>query len=215
MRGVRFAYVPDEPILRGLDLTVEPGENVFLLGASGSGKSTLLRCIAGLETGYEGTIECDGRRLDPLPPHRRGVGMLFQEPPLFPHLKVWQNVAFGLKYRQLPRRDQRAEAERWLALVDLGHKADAHVDELSGGERQRVALARTLAAEPRVVLLDEPLSSLDTELRLSLGRRIKALLADQGVAALWVTHDRDEAVRLGDRVFEMVEGRVRPAQTSA
>lgn len=210
VEDLHFAYVPDEPVLCGVDMTVGAGESVFLLGASGSGKSTLLRCIAGLETTYRGTVTCDGTRLDLLPPHRRGIGMLFQEPPLFPHLDVWQNVAFGLKYREIPRRDRRSEAERWLALVELGHKAEAHVDQLSGGERQRVTLARTLAAQPRVVLLDEPLSSLDTELRLALGERIKALLAKQGVAALWVTHDRQEAERLGDRVFVMDEGKVRP-----
>lgn len=207
VRGLHFAYARDEPVLQGVDLEVPRGESGFLLGPSGSGKSTLLRCVAGLESGYTGEVRFAGERLDGRAPHERGVGMLFQEPALFPHLKVWQNVAFGLKYRQIPRRDRRAEAIRYLELVELPHKAEVRVDQLSGGQRQRVDLARTLAAKPRVVLLDEPLGALDTELRHSLGPRIRSLLAEEQVSALWVTHDRAEAERLGDRVWRLSKGR--------
>ncbi len=207
MDGLKFEYPGWPATLTGVELTVEAGTSGFLLGESGGGKTTVLRCIAGLETSYAGSIRWNEQALDGLAPHQRGVGMLFQEPALFPHLNVWHNVAFGLRYRGIPRIEQRAEAQAWLELVDLGHKADARVDELSGGQRQRVALARTLAAKPRVVLLDEPLSALDRTLRDTLGPRVKALLAKQGVAALWVTHDEAEAARLGDRTWRLEGGK--------
>ena len=149
--------------------------------------------------------------LDGLPPHRRKVGLLFQEPALFPHLRAWENVAFAFPYLGLPRARWRAEALGWLRMVGLEDRAEAHVDELSGGQRQRVALVRTLAARPRVVLLDEPFSALDRPLRDELGPKVKALLAEQGVAALWVTHDRGEAWALGDLVWELRDGRVEEA----
>jgi ABC-type Fe3+/spermidine/putrescine transport system ATPase subunit len=207
VRGLSYTYPGWEPTLRGLSLEVAGGTSAFLLGPSGSGKSTLLRCIAGLEQGYIGQIVLDGAPLDGLPPHRRHVGLMAQEPALFPHLDVLHNVAFGLRYQGVPRRGQRDEAMRWLALVGLDARADAAVDELSGGQRSRVALARTLAARPKAVLLDEPLASLDAELRADLGRRVKDLLAAQGIPALWVTHDRAEAARLADQAWRLEAGR--------
>ncbi|MEK6976487.1 MAG: ABC transporter ATP-binding protein [Candidatus Thermoplasmatota archaeon] len=215
VRDLAFTYPGWPPTLRGVNLDVPAGTSAFLLGPSGSGKSTLLRCIAGLESGCTGTVLSDGLALDALPPHRRGVGLMAQEPALFPHLDVAGNVAFGLRYRAdargawLGRRKrERAEAQAWLDLVGLGDRASSQVDELSGGQRQRVALARTLAAKPRAVLLDEPLAALDRDLRDDLGLRLKQLLARQGVAALWVTHDEDEARRLGDAAWRLVDGRV-------
>lgn len=187
-----------------------PGESAFLLGPSGAGKSTLLRCIAGLEAPDSGSVLWDGLPLDGLPPHRRGIGMLFQEPALFPHLPVWRNVAFGMRYHGVARAQERLRALAWLDVVGLAAKADAVVDELSGGQRQRVALARTLAAKPRAVLLDEPLAALDRALRDELGPRVRELLRAERVAALWVTHDEDEARRWGDRVWRLHEGRLLP-----
>lgn len=213
VRGLRFTFPGWPPTLTGVDLRVEPGECDFLLGPSGGGKTTVLRCIAGLEPGYGGSVRYAGAPLDALPPHARGVGMLFQEPALFPHLDVGRNVAFGLRYRGIAKRDERAEALRWLDLVGLAGRAEAAVDELSGGQRQRVALARTLAAKPRVVLLDEPLSSLDRPLRDGLGPRVREILREQRVAALWVTHDEDEAWRLGDQVWRLVDGKAVSAGT--
>lgn len=207
VRGLRFTYPGWPETLAGVDLHVEPGACAFLLGPSGAGKSTVLRCIAGLERAYSGSVLLAGAPLDPLPPHARGVGMLFQEPALFPHLSVWRNVAFGLRYRRIPRAEERATATPWLRVVGLEEKADARVDELSGGQRQRVALARTLAARPRAVLLDEPLSGLDRPLREELGRRIRDILREQGVPALWVTHDEEEAHRLGDTVWRLSFGK--------
>jgi ABC-type Fe3+/spermidine/putrescine transport system ATPase subunit len=211
--GLSYTFPGWPPTLRGLSLDVPAGTSAFLMGPSGSGKSTLLRCIAGLEQGYTGQVLLDGQRLDGLPPHRRRIGLMAQEPALFPHLDVLRNVAFGLRYRGVPRRAQAAEALRWLEMVGLESRADAAVDELSGGQRSRVALARTLAAGPRAVLLDEPLASLDAELRADLGRRVKDLLAAQGIPALWVTHDRAEAARLADRAWALTEGRAVPGAT--
>lgn len=207
VKSLSFTYPGWPATLRSASLEVPAGQSGFLLGPSGSGKSTLLRCIAGLERAYEGTILVEGQPLDALPPHQRRVGMLFQEPGLFPHLSVWQNVAFGLRYRGVPRAAERREAIEWLRQVGLEEKTEARPEELSGGQRQRIALVRTLAARPRTVLLDEPFSALDRDLRDELGPWVKGLLAAQGVAALWVTHDRDEARRWGDRAWELVEGR--------
>ncbi|HET6399645.1 MAG TPA: ABC transporter ATP-binding protein [Candidatus Thermoplasmatota archaeon] len=206
VQGVHASFPGWPPTLRGASLRLGRGESGFLLGPSGSGKSTLLRCIAGLHRPDAGSIRWDGEDLVPLPPHRRGVGMLFQDAALFPHLRAWQNVAFGLKYRGVPRREWRTEAEHWLAVCAFPGRGDARPHELSGGERQRVALARTLAARPRVVLLDEPLSALDRDLRDELGGRLRGILREQQVAALWVTHDRDEAFRLGDKVWALRDG---------
>jgi ABC-type Fe3+/spermidine/putrescine transport system ATPase subunit len=203
--GLHYTYPGWPPTLRGVHLEVPDGASGFLLGPSGSGKSTLLRCIAGLERTYQGTVEVAGAVIDGLPAHRRNVGLMFQEPALFPHLDALGNVAFGV--RAANRRARRTEALHWLDLVGLADRADAAVDELSGGQRQRIALARTLAAKPRAVLLDEPLAALDADLRRELGDRVKRLLAEQGVPALWVTHDEDEARRLGDVVWRLVGGR--------
>lgn len=210
VRDLHFTYPGWPPTLAGTSLEVPAGQSGFLLGPSGSGKSTVLRCIAGLARPQSGSIEVGGDRVDGLPPQRRRIGMIFQEPTLFPHLNAWRNVAFGLRYRGVARSDERAEAGRWLEVVGLADRATSRVDELSGGQRQRVELARTLAAQPRVVLLDEPFSGLDRDLRDTLGPRIKEILASQGVAALWVTHDRNEAERLADRTWTLQAGRCVP-----
>jgi thiamine transport system ATP-binding protein len=206
VRDLHFTYPGWPPTLRGASLEVQAGKSGFLLGPSGSGKTTLLRCVAGLEQPQAGAILDDGRDLVGVPVHKRGVGLLFQDGALFPHLDVAQNVAFGLRYR-MPRNKHREEAMHWLRLVGLTEKADADVAQLSGGQRQRVALARTLAAKPRIVLLDEPFGNLDRSLRDELGPKVRDLLRAQGVAALWVTHDREEAVRLGDKVWDLVSGK--------
>lgn len=208
VRDLWFTFPGWPPTLRGIDLTVHIGQSVFLLGPSGCGKTTLLRCIAGLAEPGKGRISWDEENIGRVPAHRRGVGLLPQDPALFPHLNVWRNVAFSLRYRGIPRHDEREEACRFLDLVGFPDKPDAEVNELSGGQKQRVALARTLAAKPRAVLLDEPFASLDEELRDELGPRVKRLLHEQGVAALWVTHDTGEARRLGDDVWTMNDGRL-------
>lgn len=209
-KDIHFRY-DHQPLLAGANINVDAGESGFILGPSGAGKSTLLRIIAGLESPTQGSIHLGGEPITHMPAHKRRVGMLFQEPTLFPHLTVGQNVAFGLTYRGIPRSQRAQESRTWLDMVDLAHRADAKVDELSGGQRQRVALARTLAAKPKAVLLDEPFSALDRTLRDALGLRVKTLLHEQGVAALWVTHDEPEAFTLGDRVWRMADGTCVPA----
>ena len=217
IEGLDFTYPGYAPTLRDVRLELAEGESGFLLGPSGAGKSTLLRCIAGLETPQTGRIEVAGRDVSSEPPHRRAIGMLFQEPALFPHRNAWQNVAFPLRYQpdrpvgSAGRAWEESEARRWLDLVQIAaDRHDAAVDELSGGQRARVALARALAARPKALLLDEPLASLDRDLRDALGATVKQLLREQGVPALWVTHDRDEALRLGDKVWELRDSQVLP-----
>lgn len=205
IKNLQFRF--DEPILNGVNLQIAPGEIVFVLGPSGCGKSTMLRCIAGL-LADGGAVKWNEEKLGA--PQQRSIGMMFQEPSLFPHMNVWQNVSFGFKYRGMPKPQWRAAAIEWLDLVGISEKADAKVDELSGGQKQRVALARCLAARPRAVLLDEPLSALDRELRDQLGETIADLLRAQQVAAIWVTHDEEEAQRLATRTLRMAGGKLQP-----
>ncbi len=191
------------PVLVGASLSIERGEVVALLGPSGSGKSTLLRVIAGIIAPDAGTVTVDGVDVTSMPTHRRGVGMVFQDNQLFPHMTVAENVAFGLKVGGVAAAERRATAESWLDRVDLSGFARRSVGDLSGGEAKRVALARTLAVEPRVVLLDEPLTGLDRDLHDRLTADLATLLADLAVTAILVTHDPDEATAIAGRSLQM------------
>ncbi len=201
--GVHKAYGATVAVA-GADVVVEPGQIVALLGPSGSGKTTLLRTIAGLEVPDQGTISINGRLVAGpgvwVEPERRRVGMVFQDGALFPHLSVAANVGFG---DHAPGRVQTC-----LELVGLAHRAGSYPHELSGGERQRIALARALAPEPDVVLLDEPFAALDATLRVGLREDVARILADAGASALLVTHDQQEALSLADVVVVMRDGRV-------
>jgi len=194
----------------GVDLTVADGELVALVGPSGCGKSTLLRLVAGLMGLDAGTIAIGDRVVDDgvrrIEPEDRRVGLVFQEHALFPHLTVADNVAFGL--RNLPGAEQRRRCGQWLDVVGLGDHARRYPHELSGGERQRISLARALAPQPRLVLLDEPFASLDTNLRTQIRRDVVATLRATGTPALFVTHDQEEALAVGDRVAVMCAGRI-------
>jgi ABC-type sugar transport system ATPase subunit len=194
--------------LRAIDLAVEPGELVAVLGASGSGKSTLLRAIAGLEPADEGRVLIDGADQAKVPPARRGVAMVFQSFALFPHLSVERNIAFGLRARGEPDGTIAERVRETAGALRLDGLLDRRPGELSGGERQRVALARALAARPRLLLLDEPLSNLDTQLRVSTRAEIRRVQEQSGVTTLHVTHDQGEALALGHRVAVLREGRV-------
>jgi thiamine transport system ATP-binding protein len=190
----------------GVSLAVAPGEIVALLGPSGCGKSTLLRAIAGLEPLAGGTIRWDGVDLAGVPVHRRRFGLMFQDGQLFPHQTVAQNVGYGLTMGGV-RGQARADAvAELLTLVDLADLGGRSVTTLSGGQAQRVALARALAPEPRLLLLDEPLSSLDAELREQLRDELRAIIIRTGTAGLWVTHDPAEADAVADRVLRMRAG---------
>ncbi len=191
-----------------VDLHVAHGERLVILGPSGCGKSSLLRAVAGIVPPRTGTISLDHRRLDDLPPHRRGVGLMFQDHALFVHRSVADNVAFGLRMQHEPPERIRARVREVLELVDLEGLAGRDVTELSGGEQQRVALARALAPRPGLLMLDEPLGSLDRALRARLLEELADLLAALETTVVYVTHDQDEALRLADRIAVMREGRL-------
>jgi len=194
--------------LDGVSLEVGDGEIVAVLGPSGSGKSTLLRVIAGLQRPDAGRVVLDGVDLAPIPAHRRGIGLVFQDHALFHHRDVRGNVAFGLRMRGDARSAIDRRVRELLDLVGLAGYESRAIATLSGGEQQRVALARALAPEPRVLLLDEPLGSLDRRLRDRLLEELERIFADLSVTAVYVTHDRAEAFALGDRVAIMRAGRV-------
>ncbi|WP_241153030.1 ABC transporter ATP-binding protein [Neoactinobaculum massilliense] len=196
------AYADGFEAVHSVSLRVETGQIAVILGPSGCGKSSLLRGVAGLETsgGRVRVSAANGhvRDVTRVPTHKRGVGMVFQDGQLFPNLTVGQNIAYG---------DRHVNVDRYLELIDLAGFADRRVQTLSGGQAQRVALARSLAARPDVLLLDEPLSALDEDLRMDLARIVRRILADTSTTALYVTHNRDEAGVVGDRVLHMDAGR--------
>ncbi len=192
-----------------LSLGMEEGEFVTLLGPSGCGKTTALRLIAGFETPDEGQVLFRGREVAGQAPQARGFGMVFQNYALFPHLDVFENVAFGLRSRGTPRAAMEERVRTSLARVDLEGYGDRPVQSLSGGQQQRVALARALAIEPPILLLDEPLSNLDRELRIRTRAELRALVKEMGITALFVTHDQEEAFDLSDRIAVMRDGRLR------
>ncbi len=204
----RFAGAGGTPAVDGLTLDVQQGELLALIGASGSGKTTTLRIIAGHEAPDEGRVLLDGRDITALPPRHRGFGMVFQHYALFPHMTVGENVAFGLEARGVPKAERRERAARALANVGLANASSRQVQSLSGGEQQRVALARALIIEPRVLLLDEPLSNLDPTLRRTTRDELRAMLHRLGVTAVFVTHDQEDAFAVADRVALLERGRL-------
>ena len=196
-----------------VDLAVPSGSVVAVLGPSGCGKSTLLRAVAGLETPASGTVAYDGHGLAGTPTHKRGFALVFQDGQLFEHLDVAANIAYPLRLRHRPRPDQRRRVGELLTLVGLEGHADRLPATLSGGERQRVALARALAVEPRLLLLDEPLSALDRGLRERLAGDLRDILHAAGATAMLVTHDQEEAFAVADRMAVMRDGRIVQAGT--
>jgi len=199
--------------LAGFDLTLHAGEFVALLGPSGSGKTTALRVLAGLDTISEGTIRINGEDVSALPTSQRDMGMVFQSYSLFPHLSVGANVEFGLRMRGIKPAERRARAEAALELVGLHEHSERFAHQLSGGQQQRVALARALVTEPRVLLLDEPLSALDAKVRVQLREEIRRIQTTLGITTLFVTHDQDEALAVADRVAVMRAGTIEQVGT--
>jgi iron(III) transport system ATP-binding protein len=193
-------------VLRNISLAIEPGEFFALLGPSGSGKSTLLRVIAGFARPQSGRVLVDGRDISAVPPWKRDIGMVFQNYALWPHMTVQDNVAFGLEERRLPRNEVRRKVAAALDLVGLTELGARRPSQLSGGQQQRVALARTIAIEPKVLLLDEPLSNLDAKLRVHMRAELLALQRKLGVTTIFVTHDQEEALSISDRVAVLDAG---------
>jgi len=208
VEGVRVGYRPGCPVVDDIDLTVGAGTLTALLGPSGCGKTTLLKAVAGLITLQSGEVRVGGSSVIELPAERRPVGLVFQKPLLFPHLSVGDNVAFGLRMRGLPRRARRERVTRMLELVELPGLTGRRVGELSGGQEQRVALARALVLDPRVLLLDEPFSQLDADLRARMRELLGRVQRDLGITTLFVTHDQQEAVDVADHVALMLDGRI-------
>lgn len=196
----------DHPVLHDISLQVEEGEIMALLGPSGSGKTTLLRLLAGFETPDGGTIRVGEEEVTAISPERRNFGMVFQHYALFPHLSVAENIAFGLETRKRSRAEIQERLTEVLALVDLTGFEDRRVQEISGGQQQRVALARALAPRPRLLLLDEPLSNLDPDLRERTRRQLRRAVKQVGLTAVWVTHEQEEAFDVGDRIALLEAG---------
>ncbi|MCD1570795.1 ABC transporter ATP-binding protein [Agromyces mediolanus] len=195
-------------VLHGLDLGIQPGEFVSLLGPSGCGKTTALRVLAGLERANGGTVRIGGADVSAVPTNRRDLGMVFQAYSLFPHLDVTANTAFGLRMRKVAKREAAERVRDALALVGLTGFGERYPHQLSGGQQQRVALARALVTEPRVLLLDEPLSALDAKVRVTLRDEIRRIQLRLGITTVFVTHDQEEALAVSDRIAVMNAGRI-------
>jgi putative spermidine/putrescine transport system ATP-binding protein len=212
--GIGRSY-GEHQALRELDLTVRGGEFIALLGPSGCGKTTALNSIAGLLPLTTGSIELDGKRIDTLPPEKRGFGMVFQSYALFPHLSVRRNIAFGLRMRKVAKPELERRVNAVLELVRLTEHANKLPGQLSGGQQQRVAIARAIVLEPPLVLMDEPLSNLDAALRLDMRAEIRRIHQEYGLTTLYVTHDQEEALSLADRLVVLNLGRVAQIGTPA
>lgn len=207
--GISKTYDGRTQVVAGLDLKIASGEFLTLLGPSGSGKTTALMMLAGFEVPTGGEIMLDGKSLTRLPPHRRNIGMVFQNYALFPHMTVGENVAFPLQVRGIGKSEVENRVKRALDMVRLPQVASRRPGQLSGGQQQRIALARALVFEPRLVLMDEPLGALDKQLREHMQYEIRSLHARLGVTIVYVTHDQSEALTMSDRIAVFSHGRVR------
>ena len=210
IRGIAKRF-GDVTALDNVSLDIPEGTFTCLLGPSGCGKTTLLRIVAGLEQPSAGAVVLDDTDISGLPAHKRGLGMVFQSLALFPHLSVADNIGYGLKLRGVSVAERREKAEELLGLVQLGGVADRRITQLSGGQRQRVAIARALALEPKLFLLDEPLSALDAKLREEMQVELRELQRRLGVTTILVTHDQREAMTMGDLIVVMNHGEIRQA----
>src|SRR5437762_1647714 len=205
--GVRKSYGPRE-VVHGVTCAVEDGELVVVVGPSGCGKSTLLRMVAGLEAVSAGTVAIDGRIVNGVEPKDRDIAMVFQNYALYPHMSVYDNMAYGLKMRRMGRAEITARVERAAAILQLAELLERKPRQLSGGQRQRVAMGRAIVRDPKVFLFDEPLSNLDAKLRVQMRVEIKRLQQDLATTAIYVTHDQVEAMTLADRLVVMNAGNV-------
>ena len=206
-------YFGEKAVLNDVNLQVRKGEFVTILGPSGCGKTTLLRLIAGFQTASEGVITMSGKEITQTPPHKRPVNTVFQKYALFPHLNVYNNIAFGLKLKKLPSATIEKKVQQALKMVGLTDYEDLDVDSLSGGQQQRVAIARAIVNEPEVLLLDEPLAALDLKMRKDMQMELKEMHKSLGITFVYVTHDQEEALTLSDTIVVMSEGKIQQIGT--
>ncbi len=212
IKGIKKAF-DDTQVLEGIDIDVEDGEFLTLLGPSGCGKTTLLRIIAGFETADEGEILFNGKDMFRMKHYERPVNTVFQKYALFPHLNVYDNVAFGLKLKKLPKATIDRHVQEMLELVNLPHTAKRNIQSLSGGQQQRIAIARALVNDPKILLLDEPLGALDLKLRKQMQFELKRIQEQVGITFIYVTHDQEEALSMSDTVVVMKDGAVQQIGT--
>ena len=207
LKDIRMSY-DGEVVLDGIDLTIKDGEFVTFLGPSGCGKTTTLRIIAGFESQDSGDVFFEGKNINAVPPYKRHINTIFQRYALFPHLNVYENIAFGLKVKKVPKSEIPAMIEETLALVNLKGLEKRRIDTLSGGQQQRVAIARAIINRPKLLLLDEPLSALDLKLRKDMQVELKNLQKSTGITFIFVTHDQEEALSMSDTVVVMDKGKI-------
>ncbi|WP_034552399.1 ABC transporter ATP-binding protein [Carnobacterium funditum] len=205
---VKKQYDNDEPVLKNINFEIEQGKFYTLLGPSGCGKTTILRLIAGFTEANEGTITLDGKVVNDLPANERKVNTVFQDYALFPHMNVYENIAFGLRIKKMDKKTIKEKVGNVLKLVRLSNYEDRDISEMSGGQRQRVAIARALVNEPEVLLLDEPLSALDLKLRTDMQYELRELQRRLGITFVFVTHDQEEALAMSDEIFVMKDGEI-------
>ena len=205
---VQKSYDGETLVVKDLNLSMPKGEFLTMLGPSGSGKTTCLMMLAGFETATHGDITLDGVSINNIPPHKRGIGMVFQNYALFPHMTVAENLSFPLEVRKIGKSDRDAKVKRALDMVQMGNFAGRRPAQLSGGQQQRIALARALVFEPELVLMDEPLGALDKQLRETLQFEITNLAHELGITTVYVTHDQTEALTMSDRVAVFDDGRI-------
>ncbi|MFY9240531.1 MAG: ABC transporter ATP-binding protein [Roseovarius sp.] len=205
---VQKSYDGETLVVKDLNLNIPKGEFLTMLGPSGSGKTTCLMMLAGFETATHGDIRLDGNSINNIPPHKRGIGMVFQNYALFPHMTIAENLAFPLEVRKIDKSDREAKVKRALEMVEMGDFGGRRPSQLSGGQQQRVALARALVFEPELVLMDEPLGALDKQLREKMQFEITHLAHNLGITTVYVTHDQTEALTMSDRVAVFDDGRI-------
>lgn len=203
----------DTIVLSNIDMSVQKGEFITLLGPSGCGKSTILRILSGLTDATSGSVQIDGKEMKHVPPKKREVGMVFQSYALFPNMTVKENIAFGLKMKKVATTEIDEQVQSMLEIIRLTDKVNAYPHELSGGQQQRVALARSLIVKPKVLLLDEPLSALDAQIRKKLQMDLRVIQQEMGMTMMLVTHDQEEAMSVSDKIFVMNQGKIEQCGT--
>ena len=213
LKHIKKCYTKDVPVIYDFNLTINEGEFVTFLGPSGCGKTTILRMLAGFETPTSGEILFNGKDISELPPNERKFNTVFQKYALFPHLNIYDNISFGLKEKKVPKNEIKKKVKRVLEIVDLEGFEKRKIDSLSGGQQQRIAIARAIVNEPRILLLDEPLSALDYKMRQEMQIELKNMHKELGITFIFVTHDQEEALTMSDKIIVMNKGYIQQMGT--